>query len=111
MLLVIRKKASKRELAKMGKHFSGYIKLVVDVEKQILAGGEDRHSDEEKALLEEGSRQEDLWGGGFDLETKEIDYNSVINLRPRQENPSRDILLGGIRKKFAKIVNKLLNEK
>ena len=50
----------------------------------------------------------DLWGGGFDLDTKEIDYNSVINLRPNQENPSRDILSKETREKFDNIVNKLL---
>jgi len=42
------------------------------------------------------------------LDTKEIDYNSVINLRPNQENPSRDILSKETREKFDNIVNKLL---
>ena len=108
MLLLIGKRATKKELFALGEHFKGYIKIVVDLEKEVLAGGADRHSDEEKALLEEGSKQKDLWGGGFDLETKEIDYNSVINLRPSQDNPSRDILSGELREKFEKIVKKLL---
>jgi len=108
MLLLIGKRATKKELDSLGEHFKGYIKIVVDLEKEVLAGGADRHSDEEKALLEEGSKQKDLWGGGFDLETKEIDYNSVINLRPSQDNPSRDILSGELREKFEKIVKKLL---
>ncbi|HNP89229.1 MAG: hypothetical protein BWY24_00771 [Microgenomates group bacterium ADurb.Bin219] len=63
--------------------------------------------EEEEILLTNGSKQEDLWGGGFDLKTNEIDYNSVINLRPNQENPSRDILSLDIRKKFDKIVRRL----
>ena len=108
MLLLIRKKATKKELDKLAKHFKGYIKIVVDIEKEILAAGADRHFDEEKALLEEGSKQKDLWGGGYDLETKEIDYNSVINLRSSQDNPSRDILSQEVREKFDKIVKKLL---
>lgn len=92
----------------MAEDFDGYIKLVVDVEKEILAGGGERHFESEKKLLEEGSNQKDLWGGGLDLETKEIDYNSIINLRPKQDNPSRDILSTEIREKFTKIVKDLL---
>ena len=92
----------------MAKHFEGYIKIVVDVEKGILSGGGDRHSDEEKALLKEGSRQKDLWGGGFDVKTDEIDYNSIINLRPNQDNPSRDILSKEVREKFDETVETLL---
>lgn len=108
MLLVIRKKATKEEIKKMAEDFDGYIKLVVDVEKGILAGGSERHFDGEQKLLEEGSKQENLWGGGLDCQTKEIDYNSIVNLRPKQNNPSRDILSQGIRKKFDKIVKDLL---
>jgi len=105
---IIRQKATEKELQKLAKHFEGYIKVVVDVEREILVGGGDKHSDEEKILLEAGSQQKNLWGGGFDLETKEIDYNSIINLRPNQDNPSRDILFYEIRKKFDNIVKRLL---
>lgn len=108
MGLIIRQKATDKEIIELSKHFNGYIKVVVDVEKEILAGGGDRHFDDEKILLEDGSKQTNLWGGGVDLETKEIDFNSVINLRPNQENPSRDILSIELRKKFKEIVNKLL---
>jgi len=108
MPLIIRKKATKEELKQLSKHFKGYIKIVVDVERGMLAGGAERHVDEEKALLNDGSKQAELWGGGIDLETDDIDYNSVINLRPNQNNPSRDILDKKIREEFAKIVRRLL---
>lgn len=107
-VLVIEKKASKDQVSQMAKHFPGYIKIVVDIEKGLLCGGADRHADEELVLLEKGSEQKNLWGGGFDLETGEIDYNSVINLRPNQDNPSRDILDKAIRGKFDGIVKNLL---
>ena len=106
--IILRKKATKTELLKISKHFNGYIKVVVDIENKIAACGADRHFDEEKILLSHGSKQNDLWGGGFDVETKEIDYNSIINLRPNQENPGRDILSSEIRKKFKNIVEKIL---
>ena len=82
--------------------------MVVDIERKMLAGGGDRHSDDEKILLEDGSKQKNLWGGGLDTETKEIDYNSIINLRPSEGNPSREILSPEIRKKFDNIIKKLL---
>lgn len=108
MLLVIGKKATEDEINKIAEDFDGYIKLVVDVKQEILAAGGERHFEGEQKLLQEGSKQEDLWGGGLDLETGEIDYNSIINLRPGQNNPSRDILSSSIRNKFDKIVKKLL---
>lgn len=108
MILIIRKKAIEEELKKAAEDLSGYIKVVVDVEREILAAGGKRHFDAEQILLEDGSRQEDLWGGGLDGETREIDYNSMINIRPRQNNLSRDIMSQEIRDRFDTIVKKLL---
>mgnify|MGYP001604598697 FL=1 len=109
MGLIIKKRASGEEIKRLSAHFKGYIKVVVDIERGVLAGGGDRHADDEKILLEDGSKQKNLWGGGYDLETKEIDYNSIINLRPKEGNPSRDILSEEVRKKFEKIIRKLLS--
>lgn len=108
MVLIIRKKATEKELEKISRQFKGYIKVVVDVGERTLAAGAERHVDEEKVLLAEGSKQGNLWGGGFDIESREIDYNSIINLRPNQGNPSRDILDKKIRKNFDTIIKKLL---
>lgn len=107
MILIIDKKATVDQIKKMAKDFDGYIKVVVDVDRGILAGGGERHFDAEQILLDDGSNKEDLWGGGLDLETKEIDYNSMINLRPG-ENASREILAKEIREELDKIVRDLL---
>lgn len=106
--MIVRKKVSNDELKKLAERFDGYIKVVVDIERKILSGGGDRHSDDERDLLKDGSLQKNIWGGGYDTKTQEIDYNSVINLRPRQNNPSREILSLEIRKSFDSIVGKLL---
>lgn len=92
----------------MAEDLDGYIKIVVDVEQKILAGGGKKHVDAEQILLQEGSHQDNLWGGGLDLENGEIDYNSMINVRPSQGNLSRDIMSSDIRKVFDNIVIKLL---
>ena len=108
MIMIIRSKATPEQIEQMAEDYQGYIKLVIDVECGILAGGGERHVDGEQLLLKDGFKQENLWGGGIDWETKEIDYNSIINLRPRQENPSRDILSQKVREKFDKIIKDLL---
>lgn len=108
MVLIITKKATKGEIKKMAYEYGNYIKVVVDIEKGILAGGSAMHYDEEQELLEYGCKQKNLWGGGIDFDTDIIDYNSMINVRPNQENLSRDIQSQEIRDKFKVIVEKLL---
>ncbi len=108
MIVILKKKATKEELEKMAEDFGGdYIKVVIDVEQEILAGGGERHVDAEQVLLEYGSQQKNLWGGGIDPKTKLIDYNSMINVRASM-NASRDILSEEIRKRFDIIVQSLL---
>lgn len=102
------KKATQEEIKKMSYEYGSYIKVVIDIEKEILAGGGGMHYDEERLLLEYGCKQENLWGGGIDLDTGLIDYNSMINLRPNQNNMSRDIESEEIRKKFKAILEKLI---
>lgn len=108
MILVITKKATQEELQQMAEDFGGYIKVVIDIKRGVLAGGGKRHVEDEQKLLEFGSKQENLWGGGLDLESREIDYNSMINIRPSQNNLSRDIMSQEVRAKFDSIIKKLL---
>lgn len=108
-IIILRgKKATKGQTEKMAYEYGSYIKVVVDIEIEILAGGSSFHYEEERELLEYGCKQENLWGGGLDLKSGKIDYNSMINVRPNQDNPSRDILSIEIRQKFDKIVMDLI---
>lgn len=88
------------EISKLREQFDTYIKTVIDVEKKICSAGCDRHVESERILLELGSKQHNLWGGGIDVSTKVIDYNSFINVRPGDNNPSNEILSSQTRKKF-----------
>ncbi len=111
IIILREKKATKEQLQKMGYEYGSYIKVVVDIEKGILAGGGAMHYDEERVLLDYGSKQENLWGGGVDLETGEITYDSMINIRPHQGNTKRDIQSEEIKTKLKEIVERLiLNE-
>lgn len=108
IIILREKKATKVEIEKMSNEYGSYIKVVVDIDKEILAGGGAMHYDEEQVLLEDGCKQKNLWGGGIDLDTGAIDYNSMINLRPNQNNLSRDIQSEEIRKKIKAIITKLI---
>lgn len=108
MIVITHQKATEEQIQQMLEDFESYIKVVIDIDNKILAGGGDRHFDAEQLLLAQGSNQSSLWGGGIDWETKEIDYNSMINLRPTQDNPSRDILDKEIRKQFDDILKAIL---
>lgn len=108
MLLIIRKKATEDEIGKVSQDLHGYIKVVLDISQNILAAGGLRHVEAEQLLLKNGSRQKDLWGGGLDLETLEIDFDSMINVRPADGNTSREVLSGDIRTQMEIIIRELL---
>ena len=98
-----------KELKEMSsKMFGNLVKAVVDVEKEILVVDAELHSDQEAYLLQLGSRQENLWGINIypDLDKEErIEFDSMINLRPSQNNNSRGVDSEDIRKKILDIVN------
>ena len=107
MLVIIRTKVDPETLKHVAEDLKGYIKVVVDVRREILSAGGAKHVDGEQLLLKDGSRQEDLWGAGLDLETDEMDYDSMINLRPKQ-NTSREILDQKIREQVEQITRSFL---
>ena len=109
MLLIVRAKIDAETRKKIAEDLKGYIKVVVDVRRKILAAGGEKHVDGERLLLEDGSLQEDLWGAGLDLETGETDFDSLINLRPIQ-NRSREILDEETRKKVATVIESLFKD-
>ena len=82
---------TKEEIEKLKEQFDVYIKTVIDIEKKICCAGMDRHFEGEELLLDQGSIQSKIWGGGLDLETKAIDFNSRINIRPNDNNTSNEI--------------------
>ncbi len=110
MILILTKKPTKEEIKKMGYEYGSYIKLVVDLKKRILAGGGAMHLDGEKVLLRGGSLQKNLWGGGIDLETGEVTYDSMINIRPNEGNTRREIQSEQTRNKFREIVEEFFND-
>ena len=76
--------------------------------EQVTQRGGVLHADCEAVLLDEGSRQEDIWGADWVPETQQIQYEALINIRPRQNNPSMVILDPSIRDRVGAIMQGLL---
>jgi len=92
---IVRGAISRSELVAMAEaRFGDMVKAVVDVSRGVMAVSGELHSDEEALLLEDGSRQTDLWGINLypnELGSEWIEFDSMINVRPSLNNRSRDV--------------------
>ncbi len=61
-------------------------------------------------MLEDGSRQEEIWGADWVPSTRQIRYEALINIQPRQNNPTMWILDQSIRERIAEVVQHLLGD-
>lgn len=108
-------KISLAELRDMAdKMFGELVKADVDVERRIVIVDMPMHYDGEQELLANGSRQQDLWGINLhpeDYGTEDfIEFDSMINIRPSQGNPSKDVLDPEIRQKIIEIISEVVHE-
>lgn len=110
MIIIKDEPFTREEVSKLREVFDVYIKTVIDINKEICSAGMDRHFEGEKILLESGSKQSDIWGGGIDLETKIIDFNSFINIRPSDNNTSNEIQDPKIRAKYEELTKFFFKE-
>jgi hypothetical protein len=109
---IISAPVDKEEIIEEYNHFfRNMIKAVVDVENEIIAMDAELHADMEAHLLEEGSKQENLWGINLYLEKSEenwIEYTALINIRPSSGNRWMEIENPNIRERIEDIVKKLI---
>lgn len=103
MIITKKEPYTKEEIEKLKECFDVYIKTVIDVGQKICSAGMERHFEGEKILLDQGSSQSNLWGGGIDIKTREIDYNSFINVRPSDNNLSNEIQDPRIRREYEEL--------
>ena len=111
MIHLIRTPATPQQIEEMLQTLDTYIKLAVDTERGILAGGGVMHADCESALLEDGSAQENIWVADWNPTSQQVTFESLINIRPRQNNPSMEILDPLRRDRVAQIARRLLERK
>ena len=108
MIHIIRRRASKKLMKEMLEVFGTFVKLAVDVRLQILAGGGELHADCEQALLNDESEQQDIWGADWDPINQKVTFESLINLRPRQNNRKMEVQDPALRATIERVVKELL---
>ena len=100
--------ASQGQIQEMLEAYSFMIKIVVDVRRHTLAGGGEMHADCEALLLELGSEQDDLWGANWYPDEQHIEFESLINIRPRLGNRSIIIQSEQVRTQVETIAHEVL---
>src|SRR4030067_2197461 len=103
MIHTLREKASPNHIKEMLQEYETMIKIVVDIRQRILSGGGEMHADCESALLENGSEQDDLWGANWYPSEERIEFESLINIRPRLGNRSIILQDENLRKQVEEI--------
>jgi hypothetical protein len=107
-VIIIKKHSNKEQIRQMLEALSSYIKVAIDIKREVLAGGGILHVDCEAVLLKDGSKQEDIWGADWVPDTKQISFEALVNIRPRQNNRTMKIQDPLIRKKVEEVVRALL---
>ena len=85
-----------------------YVKVAVDINRGVLAGGGALHADCEAVLLDDGSAQDDIWGADWIPVSQQVRFEALINIRPRQNYFSLTILDRDIRERMERVVRDLL---
>ena len=88
MIYTLHEQALPSQVKDMLQEYETMIKIVVDIRQHILSGGGEMHADCESVLLESGSEQDDLWGANWYPSEGRIEFESLINIRPRLGNRS-----------------------
>ncbi len=110
---IVDKRLTIDELKKMAAAtFGNMVKAVVDVDRKLIAVDAELHSDLEALLLENGSKQKNIWGINLypDMHDEEfVEFDALINIRPSQGNRSRGVEKEEMRKKIISIVAKRIH--
>lgn len=109
---LVEKPISPKELKKIAAQgYGNLVKAVVDLNRKVMVAGGELHADEEAMLLEQGSKQEHLWGINIYPEKPKsewLEFDSMVNLRPSQGNRSRGVDDPALRKRITEIVDQLV---
>ncbi len=108
MIVILNHKITPEEFKQAQECYKDYIKTVIDVEKNILAVGGEYHIDCEEVLIKNGSKYENLYGGGYRITTKEVEYMALSNYKPALGKITYEIMDKDIRNKLKDLTEKYL---
>ncbi len=106
MIHVLEGPVTDQQVREMLAVHESYIKVAVDIQREILAGGGEFHADCESVLIETGSHRKDVWGADWIPDRREARFTSLINIRPRV-NRGMEIQDPAIRQRVETITRKL----
>lgn len=108
MIIVLDRKITPQEFEQAREVYEDYIKTVIDVEKDIIAVGGEYHIDCEEVLIKLGSKLKNLYGGGYRISTKDVEYMAMSNYKPAFNKTTYEIMDEDIRKKLHKLTKEYL---
>lgn len=109
---ILENPTTKQELIDASTNFidENTIKSAVDIRREIMAVDSPMHYDCEQLLIENGSAPNDIWGVNLYLDEENIDdmveFDSMINIRPAQNNRTRSVEDPEIQAKIKSVVSK-----
>jgi len=108
MIHLLKEKTTPVQVQEMLQEYEDMIKIVVDIRRHILSGGGEMHADCESVLLDDGSEQDDLWGANWYPAEQRIEFESLINIRPRLGNRNIVIQDENLRKQVESVTREIL---
>jgi len=111
MIHLLIQSAAPEQIQEMLQEYESMIKIVVEIRRRLLSGGGEMHSDCVRVLLDDGSEQDDLWGANWYPNGQRLEYESLINIRPRLGNRSVLIQADHLRNQVESVTRKILEGK
>lgn len=108
MIHLLKVKASPAQIQEMLDQYENMIKIVIDIRRRSLAGGGEMQADCESVLLDDGSEQDDLWGANWYPHEQRIEFESLINIRPRLGNRSIVLQDENLRRQVEAVTQEIL---
>lgn len=108
MIIILDRKITPEEFEQAQEAYEDYIKTVIDIEKSVLAIGGEYHIDCEEVLIKMGSKLENLYGGGYRVSTKEVEYMAMSNYKPALNKTTYEIMDKDIRDELYKLTKEYL---
>ena len=108
MIHLLKEQTTPSQIQEMLQEYENMIKIVVDTRRRVLSGGGEMHTDCEAVLLDNGSEQDDLWGANWHPNEQRIEFESLINIRPRLGNRNIVIQDENLRKQVESVTREIL---
>jgi hypothetical protein len=107
-MIIVVGNLTKDDIQKAREDYSEYIKITIDVVKEVVAIGGEYHADAEEVLVKNyQSKNSDIWGGGYNIKLHKFETNAVLNIKPGV-NDSTEIIDPKIRETFLSVAKKKL---